>query len=339
MVIIILPLVWVFMMSIKSRAGRDARQLLAAKIRLHALQLRLREDRHAAGQPVQQHLRHRRHGSSHNDLRRAWPATRSSISGRGAAGSLSRRFCYLSTSRFASSRSSASTRSRIISTSSTPRAASSCLTSRLNLAISVLIMRSVFQLVPHELIEAAKIDGAGPWKTLWLVGLPMVRNGLVVVFIVNFVTAWGEFLLCTTLTNDQDVRTMPVVLAGRPGWPRAMVLAGPRSRLRPRRDPRSRRLHFRPEALLQGPHGRRCQRIGLVVPTTGERPLLRDTGSPIVRLLSHSVASVRATSTCRRTKTSWSAMAGCFWDRRRSASGQATPIFVAAPGARNIGQS
>jgi ABC-type glycerol-3-phosphate transport system permease component len=95
----------------------------------------------------------------------------------------------------------------------------------LNLAISVLIMRSVFQLVPHEMFEAAKVDGAGPWKALWMVGLPMVRNGLVVVFIVNFVTAWGEFLLCTTLTNDQDVRTMPVVLAGAQGglgqwsWP------------------------------------------------------------------------------------------------------------------------
>jgi ABC-type glycerol-3-phosphate transport system permease component len=95
----------------------------------------------------------------------------------------------------------------------------------LNLAISVLIMRSVFQLVPHEMIEAAKIDGAGPWKTLWLVGLPMVRNGLVVVFIVNFVTAWGEFLLGATLTNDQEVRTMPVVLAAAQGgfgqwtWP------------------------------------------------------------------------------------------------------------------------
>jgi ABC-type glycerol-3-phosphate transport system permease component len=95
----------------------------------------------------------------------------------------------------------------------------------LNLAISVLIMRSVFQLVPHEMFEAAKVDGAGPWKSLWMVGLPMVRNGLVVIFIVNFVTAWGEFLLCTTLTNDQVARTMPVVLAGAQGglgqwsWP------------------------------------------------------------------------------------------------------------------------
>jgi ABC-type glycerol-3-phosphate transport system permease component len=96
----------------------------------------------------------------------------------------------------------------------------------LNLAISVLIMRSIFQLIPHELMEAAKIDGAGVWRTLWMVGLPLAKNGLVVVIIVNFVTAWGEYLLCSTLTNDQAVRTMPVVLAAAQGgmgqwaWPR-----------------------------------------------------------------------------------------------------------------------
>lgn len=95
----------------------------------------------------------------------------------------------------------------------------------LNLAISTLIMRSMFQLVPREMIEAAKIDGAGPWRTLWIVALPMVRNGLVVVIIVNFVTAWGEYLLCLTLIDDQAARTMPVVLAGAQGglgqwsWP------------------------------------------------------------------------------------------------------------------------
>jgi ABC-type glycerol-3-phosphate transport system permease component len=83
----------------------------------------------------------------------------------------------------------------------------------LQLAISILIMRSMFQLVPHELIEAARIDGAGHWRTLWMVGLPMVRNGLVVIFIVNFVAAWGEYLLCITLVDDEARRTMPVVLA------------------------------------------------------------------------------------------------------------------------------
>jgi ABC-type glycerol-3-phosphate transport system permease component len=95
----------------------------------------------------------------------------------------------------------------------------------LQLAISILIMRSMFQLVPHEMIEAARIDGCGHLRTLWMIGLPMVRNGLVVIFIVNFVAAWGEYLLCLTLVDDEARRTMPVVLAAAQGgqgqwaWP------------------------------------------------------------------------------------------------------------------------
>ncbi|HZZ62056.1 MAG TPA: carbohydrate ABC transporter permease [Roseiarcus sp.] len=95
----------------------------------------------------------------------------------------------------------------------------------LQLVISILIMRSMFQLVPHEIIESAKIDGAGHVRTLWEVGLPMVRNGLVVIFIVNFVAAWGEYLLGVTLIDDEAKRTMPVVLAAAQGgqgqwaWP------------------------------------------------------------------------------------------------------------------------
>jgi ABC-type glycerol-3-phosphate transport system permease component len=95
----------------------------------------------------------------------------------------------------------------------------------LQLVISILIMRSMFQLVPHEIIESARIDGAGHWRTLWEVGIPMVRNGLVVIFIVNFVAAWGEYLLCVTLIDDEAKRTMPVVLAAAQGgqgqwaWP------------------------------------------------------------------------------------------------------------------------
>jgi ABC-type glycerol-3-phosphate transport system permease component len=95
----------------------------------------------------------------------------------------------------------------------------------LQLAISILIMRSMFQLVPHEMFESARIDGAGHWRALWEIGIPMVRNGLVVIFIVNFVAAWGEYLWCLTLIDDEAKRTMPVVLAAAQGgqgqwaWP------------------------------------------------------------------------------------------------------------------------
>jgi ABC-type glycerol-3-phosphate transport system permease component len=96
----------------------------------------------------------------------------------------------------------------------------------LNLALSVLIMKSVFETISHEIVEAAKIDGASSWRTLWNVMLPLAVNGIVVLIVVNFVTAWGEYLLAYTLTNDQSVRTLPVVLAtvtggfGEWAWPR-----------------------------------------------------------------------------------------------------------------------
>jgi ABC-type glycerol-3-phosphate transport system permease component len=83
----------------------------------------------------------------------------------------------------------------------------------LSLAVSIFIMRGIFETIPRELADAARIDGCGPWQMLVRVMLPLIRNGVVVVIIVSFVTSWGEYVLALTLTNDQDVRTLPVVLA------------------------------------------------------------------------------------------------------------------------------
>jgi ABC-type glycerol-3-phosphate transport system permease component len=92
----------------------------------------------------------------------------------------------------------------------------------LNLATSVLIMRGMYEQISSEIVDAGRIDGCNSWQMLWRVLLPLVKNGIVVLVIVNFVTAWGEYLLAITLTNDQAVRTMPVVLAsafgGMGGW-------------------------------------------------------------------------------------------------------------------------
>ena len=82
----------------------------------------------------------------------------------------------------------------------------------LNLALSILIMRGIFEQISAEMVDAAKIDGASSWRILREIVLPLAVNGLVVLVIVNFVTAWGEYLLAVTLTNDQSMRTFPVVL-------------------------------------------------------------------------------------------------------------------------------
>jgi multiple sugar transport system permease protein len=82
----------------------------------------------------------------------------------------------------------------------------------LNLALSILVMKGVFEQISQELVDAARIDGANSWRILRTVILPLAMNGVVVVIIVCFVTAWGEYLLAVTLTNDQSMRTFPVVL-------------------------------------------------------------------------------------------------------------------------------
>ncbi len=83
----------------------------------------------------------------------------------------------------------------------------------LNLALSIMIMRGIFQQISPELVDAARVDGANSWRTLVQIMLPLAANGIVVLGIVNFVTAWGEFLYAFTLINDRFMFTFPVVLS------------------------------------------------------------------------------------------------------------------------------
>lgn len=95
----------------------------------------------------------------------------------------------------------------------------------LGLALGVLIMRSVFQQVPEEILQAARVDGAGPWTSLRYVVLPLVTNGVIVVAMITFILAWGEYLFVLTLTSDREMQTLPVALAsaiggtGQWAWP------------------------------------------------------------------------------------------------------------------------
>jgi ABC-type glycerol-3-phosphate transport system permease component len=100
----------------------------------------------------------------------------------------------------------------------------------LALAVSVFIMRGVFETIPKELPESARVDGASSFMILRRIMLPLVRNGVIVVLITNFIAAWGEWLLANTLTNDQEKRTLTVVIAsanagfGQWEWPNIAAL-------------------------------------------------------------------------------------------------------------------
>ena len=67
---------------------------------------------------------------------------------------------------------------------------------------SIFLMRSFFQTLPDELIEAARIDGSGEWNTFYRVALPLVRPGIGTVVILQFLSLWNEFLYATVLIQN-----------------------------------------------------------------------------------------------------------------------------------------
>ena len=80
------------------------------------------------------------------------------------------------------------------------------------LPYSIVMMTAYFNTIPRELDEAARIDGAGSMKTLFRVILPLSRPGLVAVGFYAFMISWNEFLFALTLTQTDNMRTVPVGL-------------------------------------------------------------------------------------------------------------------------------
>lgn len=76
--------------------------------------------------------------------------------------------------------------------------------------ITTLIFRNYYQTIPHELIEAARVDGAGMLRTYALIVLPISIPSFVVVLIWQFTSAWNDFLFAVFFSSSQNG---PVTLA------------------------------------------------------------------------------------------------------------------------------
>ncbi|MET8787427.1 MULTISPECIES: carbohydrate ABC transporter permease [unclassified Streptomyces] len=76
--------------------------------------------------------------------------------------------------------------------------------------VMVFILKKHFDSLPHELEEAARIDGAGHWRIFWSVLLPLSRPMLAAVSIFVFIGAWNNFLWPFVSTSDPALMTLPV---------------------------------------------------------------------------------------------------------------------------------
>ncbi|WP_327596488.1 carbohydrate ABC transporter permease [Streptomyces chartreusis] len=93
-------------------------------------------------------------------------------------------------------------------------------------AFGVFLMRQFMLQVPDELLEAARIDGAGEWYIFWRIVLPLVKPALATLTIFAFLGSWNNFIWPLIATNDPDKYTLPVALATFANDPNRMVAGG-----------------------------------------------------------------------------------------------------------------
>jgi putative chitobiose transport system permease protein len=85
-------------------------------------------------------------------------------------------------------------------------------------AFNIFLLRQAFRGVPDDLVDAARVDGAGEWRIWWSILLPIVRPSLAAVAIFTFVTSWNDFLWPSLMLHTPEGMTLPVGLAALQGF-------------------------------------------------------------------------------------------------------------------------
>lgn len=80
-------------------------------------------------------------------------------------------------------------------------------------AAGIFIMKQFFESIPVSVEEAARIDGAGVFRTFWQIVLPMARPALVTIFILSFQGSWNEFAHFIISRQSESLNTLTTGVA------------------------------------------------------------------------------------------------------------------------------
>lgn len=81
------------------------------------------------------------------------------------------------------------------------------------LPFTIYLLSGYFVTLPHDFEEAAYIDGAGFFQTMWKIIFPMAKPSIITVILFNFLSFWNEYIISMTLMNGTDApKTLPVGL-------------------------------------------------------------------------------------------------------------------------------
>jgi multiple sugar transport system permease protein len=79
--------------------------------------------------------------------------------------------------------------------------------------LGIFLVRQFMLSIPHELIEAARIEGAGELRIYWSLVMPLARPVLATLAILTFMTTWNDFMWPLIVLSDQRRYTLPVAMA------------------------------------------------------------------------------------------------------------------------------
>ncbi|MBN5378685.1 sn-glycerol-3-phosphate ABC transporter permease UgpE [Serratia marcescens] len=74
-------------------------------------------------------------------------------------------------------------------------------------ATATFLLRQFFMTLPDELLEAARIDGAGPMRFFWDIVLPLSKTNLAALFVITFIYGWNQYLWPILITSDASMGT------------------------------------------------------------------------------------------------------------------------------------
>ena len=98
-------------------------------------------------------------------------------------------------------------------------------------ATATLLFRQTFLAIPDELVEAARMDGAGPWRFLRDILLPVSAPNLAALFVILFVYGWNQYLWPLLVATDPSLDTIVIGIVKMIGletqteWNRVMATA------------------------------------------------------------------------------------------------------------------
>lgn len=101
----------------------------------------------------------------------------------------------------------------------------------LGTAFGTFLLRQHFLTLPQSILESAELDGAGHWRKLWKIVVPVSVPSIATVALVTIVSEWNEYIWPLIVTDHPDMMTLPVGLTqlvnsdgGTQNW--GMLMAG-----------------------------------------------------------------------------------------------------------------